>query len=177
MCPTSSIYNNAQAISTHYASAHCHHVVLLLYRPYPHITPVHTVTMWYYYYTGHIHTLRQCTLSPCGIIIIQAISTHYASAHCHHVVLLLYRPYPHITPVHTVIMWWYYYTGHIHTLRQCTLSSCGIIIIQAISTHYASAHCHHVDIEGTSQESLSKEVIEIAKRKLGPDATVNFKAS
>ena len=37
--------------------------------------------------------------------------------------------------------------------------------MQAISTHYASSHCHYINVEGTSQESVSKEVFDIAKKR------------
>lgn len=45
---------------------------------------------------------------------------------------------------------------------------------KAISCHYASAHCDYIEVEGTSQESIAKEVMEIAKRKVGPHAQISF---
>lgn len=40
---------------------------------------------------------------------------------------------------------------------------------KAISCHYASSDCHYIDIKGTSQENISKEIIEVAKKKFGID--------
>ena len=36
---------------------------------------------------------------------------------------------------------------------------------KAISCHYASANCHYIDVRGTSQENIAKEVDDIVKRK------------
>ena len=36
---------------------------------------------------------------------------------------------------------------------------------KAISCHYADANCHYIDVRGTIQESIAKEVEEVAKRK------------
>ncbi|XP_015789250.1 phytanoyl-CoA dioxygenase, peroxisomal [Tetranychus urticae] len=40
---------------------------------------------------------------------------------------------------------------------------------KAISCHYASSDCHYINIKGTSQENISKEIIEVAKKKFGID--------
>ncbi|XP_077989224.1 phytanoyl-CoA dioxygenase, peroxisomal-like isoform X2 [Glandiceps talaboti] len=45
---------------------------------------------------------------------------------------------------------------------------------KAISCHYASADCHYIDISGTSQDIIAKEVEGIAKKYLGPDAQITF---
>ncbi len=45
---------------------------------------------------------------------------------------------------------------------------------QAISTHYASSHCEYIDVAGTTQENISNEVLELAKKRLGPDAQISF---
>ncbi len=36
---------------------------------------------------------------------------------------------------------------------------------KAISCHFASSDCHYIDVAGTTQESIAKEVDEIVKRK------------
>ena len=36
---------------------------------------------------------------------------------------------------------------------------------KAISCHYADANCHYIDVRGTIQESIAKEVEEVAKRR------------
>jgi len=36
---------------------------------------------------------------------------------------------------------------------------------KAISCHYASSDCHYIDVRGTSQETIAKEVEDVAKRK------------
>ena len=36
---------------------------------------------------------------------------------------------------------------------------------KAISCHYANANCHYIDVKGTSQEEIAKEVDIIAKKK------------
>ena len=36
---------------------------------------------------------------------------------------------------------------------------------KAISCHYAASDCHYIDVRGTSQESIAKEVEDVAKRK------------
>ncbi|KAF5899751.1 phytanoyl-CoA dioxygenase, peroxisomal, partial [Clarias magur] len=45
---------------------------------------------------------------------------------------------------------------------------------KAISCHYASADCHYIDVDGTTQENISKEVEEIARKRIGSGATVSF---
>jgi phytanoyl-CoA hydroxylase len=46
--------------------------------------------------------------------------------------------------------------------------------LQAISCHYASSHVYFIDVEGTTHENLAEEVLEIARRRLGPDAEFKF---
>ncbi|XP_074050207.1 phytanoyl-CoA dioxygenase, peroxisomal [Macrotis lagotis] len=38
---------------------------------------------------------------------------------------------------------------------------------KAISCHYASSDCYYIDVKGTSQENIGKEIISIAERKYG----------
>nr|XP_002125844.1 phytanoyl-CoA dioxygenase, peroxisomal-like [Ciona intestinalis] len=45
---------------------------------------------------------------------------------------------------------------------------------KAISCHYASSHCEYIDVKGTVQENIQKEVIEIARRRLGDDVQFEF---
>ncbi|CAB4012067.1 phytanoyl- dioxygenase, peroxisomal [Paramuricea clavata] len=45
---------------------------------------------------------------------------------------------------------------------------------KAISCHYASSHVYFIDVEGTTHENLAEEVLEIARRRLGPDAEFKF---
>ena len=45
---------------------------------------------------------------------------------------------------------------------------------QAISTHYASSYCDYINVDGTIQEILSKEVEEVARKRLGPDVKFTF---
>eukprot|EP00794_Sanderia_malayensis_P006979 gene6979-7764_t len=45
---------------------------------------------------------------------------------------------------------------------------------KAISCHYASSHCHYIDIKGTSQEKLEEEIIQLAKRRYGNDFEMEF---
>lgn len=49
-----------------------------------------------------------------------------------------------------------------------------IVTLQAISCHYAAAECYTIDVRGTSQENIGNEVIELAKRRLGPDAEISY---
>ncbi|XP_037616738.1 phytanoyl-CoA dioxygenase, peroxisomal [Sebastes umbrosus] len=44
---------------------------------------------------------------------------------------------------------------------------------KAISCHYASADCYYIDVKGTTQENIEKEVTDIANRKYG--VSINFK--
>ena len=46
--------------------------------------------------------------------------------------------------------------------------------MQAISCHYASSHCYYIDVEGTSQENIANELVELAQKKLGPDIDFTF---
>ncbi|XP_074980642.1 phytanoyl-CoA dioxygenase, peroxisomal isoform X2 [Caretta caretta] len=46
---------------------------------------------------------------------------------------------------------------------------------EAISCHYASAGCHYIDVKGTSQENIEKEVVEIAQRKYGGSTPITLK--
>lgn len=46
--------------------------------------------------------------------------------------------------------------------------------LQAISCHYASSHCDYIDVTGTSQETLSKEVMEIGKKRIGDGVDFSF---
>ncbi|KAJ7329530.1 hypothetical protein JRQ81_015704 [Phrynocephalus forsythii] len=46
---------------------------------------------------------------------------------------------------------------------------------KAISCHYASSDCHYIDVKGTSQENIEKEVTEIAKSKYGIDSPITLK--
>ena len=52
-----------------------------------------------------------------------------------------------------------------------------VALPQAISTHYASSHCQYIDVEGTSQDIVLKEVQDLAKKRLGSDATVSLDVS
>ena len=45
---------------------------------------------------------------------------------------------------------------------------------QAISGHFASAHCHYIDVKGTSQEYIENEVLEVARKKLSNDIEFSF---
>lgn len=38
---------------------------------------------------------------------------------------------------------------------------------KAISCHYASSRCHYIDVRGTLQEGIAKEVEDLAKRRFG----------
>uniref|UniRef100_A0A8C8RW85 Phytanoyl-CoA dioxygenase, peroxisomal n=1 Tax=Pelusios castaneus TaxID=367368 RepID=A0A8C8RW85_9SAUR len=46
---------------------------------------------------------------------------------------------------------------------------------KAISCHYASADCHYIDVKGTSQENIEKEVVEIARRKYSVSTPITLK--
>jgi len=44
---------------------------------------------------------------------------------------------------------------------------------KSISCHYAASECQYIDVDGTSQEMLNKEIFEVAKRKFfGKDAVL-----
>lgn len=55
------------------------------------------------------------------------------------------------------------------------MSVCVCVCFQAISCHYASADCYYIDVEGTTQENIEKEVKEIAARKYAMDNEITFK--
>ncbi|XP_017498135.2 phytanoyl-CoA dioxygenase, peroxisomal isoform X1 [Manis javanica] len=38
---------------------------------------------------------------------------------------------------------------------------------KAISCHFADAHCHYIDVKGTSQENIGKEIVELANKLHG----------
>ena len=37
--------------------------------------------------------------------------------------------------------------------------------LQAISCHYASSHCEYIDVYGTMQDPVAREIEEVARRK------------
>ena len=39
--------------------------------------------------------------------------------------------------------------------------------LQAISCHYANSNCYYIDVRGTTQEVIAKEVLDIATKRLG----------
>ncbi len=45
---------------------------------------------------------------------------------------------------------------------------------QAISTHYASSDCEYINVAGTTQEVVSKEVQEVIKKRLGNSTNQSF---
>ncbi|KAM3588140.1 uncharacterized protein V6R79_022477 [Siganus canaliculatus] len=45
---------------------------------------------------------------------------------------------------------------------------------KAISCHYASADCYYIDVKGTTQENIEKEVKEIAARKYAMGEDIKF---
>ncbi|KAG9339987.1 hypothetical protein JZ751_022303 [Albula glossodonta] len=45
---------------------------------------------------------------------------------------------------------------------------------KAISCHYASADCYYIDVKGTTQENIEKEVQEIAARKYAMEDSIKF---
>ena len=46
--------------------------------------------------------------------------------------------------------------------------------MQAISCHYASSECEYIDVQGTSQEVIAKEVKEIAEKRLGKELAADL---
>lgn len=46
---------------------------------------------------------------------------------------------------------------------------------KAISCHFASSECNYIDVKGTSQEIIEKEVVEIAHKAYGVERNINFK--
>ncbi|CAH1784252.1 unnamed protein product [Owenia fusiformis] len=46
---------------------------------------------------------------------------------------------------------------------------------KAISCHYASSTaCNYIDIAGTTQEVIANEVLDLIKKRMGPDAEIGF---
>ena len=45
---------------------------------------------------------------------------------------------------------------------------------KAISTHYASSHCEYIDVKGTIQEEIAKEVEAIAQKRYGSEIPFDF---
>lgn len=45
---------------------------------------------------------------------------------------------------------------------------------KAISCHYAPSEADYIDVSGTSQENIAKEVIEVAKTKYGVDFEIDY---
>ncbi|GAA6099632.1 phytanoyl-CoA dioxygenase, peroxisomal [Tachysurus ichikawai] len=48
---------------------------------------------------------------------------------------------------------------------------------KAISCHYASSDCHYIDVKGSTQENISKEVERLARKRIGSDSTLSFQDS
>ncbi|XP_076729013.1 phytanoyl-CoA dioxygenase, peroxisomal-like [Callospermophilus lateralis] len=46
---------------------------------------------------------------------------------------------------------------------------------KAISCHFVSADCHYIDVKGTSQENIEKEVVETARKYYGNANTTDLK--
>lgn len=46
---------------------------------------------------------------------------------------------------------------------------------KAISCHYASSNCEYIDVKGTSQENIEKEVAEIAVKRIGPGIVLSLR--
>ncbi|XP_012870190.1 PREDICTED: phytanoyl-CoA dioxygenase, peroxisomal-like [Dipodomys ordii] len=46
---------------------------------------------------------------------------------------------------------------------------------KAISCHFASSNCHYIDVKGTSQENIEKEVVEIAAKLHGTESNISLK--
>ncbi|XP_051007307.1 phytanoyl-CoA dioxygenase, peroxisomal [Acomys russatus] len=46
---------------------------------------------------------------------------------------------------------------------------------KAISCHYASSDCNYINVKGTSQENIAKEIVEIAEKHSGLKGSVDFK--
>lgn len=40
------------------------------------------------------------------------------------------------------------------------------LCVQAISCHFASSDCQYVDVDGTPQEEIAKEVVAVAERRI-----------
>lgn len=72
----------------------------------------------------------------------------------------------HNQPVVTIVIYW-------RSLIDRTLLTCD----QAISCHYASSDCYYIDVKGTTQENIEKEVDEIKARKYAMGQEVTFQVS
>ncbi|XP_069621309.1 phytanoyl-CoA dioxygenase, peroxisomal-like [Ranitomeya imitator] len=46
---------------------------------------------------------------------------------------------------------------------------------KSISCHYASSDCYYIDVKGTIQENIEKEVVEMSKKRNGIDAHTSLK--
>ncbi|XP_055970487.1 phytanoyl-CoA dioxygenase, peroxisomal [Sorex fumeus] len=46
---------------------------------------------------------------------------------------------------------------------------------KAISCHYASADCQYIDVKGTTQENIEKEIVDIADKMLGLEGKLDLK--
>lgn len=46
---------------------------------------------------------------------------------------------------------------------------------KAISCHYASSDCHYIDVKGTTQETIEKEISEVARKVYGLEESINLK--
>ncbi|XP_076428871.1 phytanoyl-CoA dioxygenase, peroxisomal [Peromyscus maniculatus bairdii] len=46
---------------------------------------------------------------------------------------------------------------------------------KAISCHYASSDCHYIDVKGTSQENIEREVQELAEKRHGLESNIELK--
>lgn len=48
------------------------------------------------------------------------------------------------------------------------------VCFQAISCHYAGADCFYIDVKGTTQENIEKEIAEIIEKKYDKDNLITF---
>nr|XP_042134716.1 phytanoyl-CoA dioxygenase, peroxisomal [Peromyscus maniculatus bairdii] len=46
---------------------------------------------------------------------------------------------------------------------------------KAISCHYASSDCHYINVKGTSQENIEREVQELAEKRHGLESNIELK--
>jgi len=46
--------------------------------------------------------------------------------------------------------------------------------LKAISCHFSTSHSHYIDVRGTVQEELSKEVVQVAEKRY-PSGEWNYK--
>ncbi|KAM9313243.1 phytanoyl-CoA dioxygenase, peroxisomal [Gastrophryne carolinensis] len=46
---------------------------------------------------------------------------------------------------------------------------------KAISCHYGSSECEYIDVKGTTQENIEKEVVELAMKRYGIDIPISLK--